>query len=96
MPDAVGPVGRLPDGRAGLGRDEGQGQRAHVLAGGRGPRAPAQTGRVPGQATGPAAGRQAPQVVQAARGRRRQQGWTEELAEGAEDHDERAAFQVCV
>lgn len=58
--DAVGSVGRLPDGRAGLGRDEGQGQRAHVLAGGRGPRVPAQAGRVPGQAAGPAAGRQAP------------------------------------
>lgn len=94
--DAVGSVGWLPDGRAGLGRDEGQGQRAHVLAGGRGPRVPAQAGRVPGQAAGPAAGRQTPQVVQAAGGSSRQQGGAEELAEGAEDHDERAAVQVCV
>lgn len=96
VPDAVGSAGRLPDGRAGLGRDEGQRQRAHVLAGGRGPRVPAQAGRVQGQAAGPAAWRQAPQVVQAAGGSGRQQGGTEKLAEGAEDHDERAAVQVCV
>lgn len=91
MPDASGAAGRLSVRRARNGGDEGQGKRAHLLAGGRGPLAPAQEGRVPGTAAGTAAGRrQAPEVGETEDG----EGRTQELAKGPEDHHERAFVQV--
>jgi len=57
VPDAAGTVRRLPDGRTGNGRDEGQRQRADLLAGGRRPPGQAEEGRVQGTATGTAARR---------------------------------------
>lgn len=90
MPDPVGTVGRLSDRRTGCRRDEGQGQRAHVLAGGRGPPAPPEAGRVSSGATGTAARRQAPKVVET----KGSEGRTAELAESAQNDHERPAVQV--
>lgn len=93
VPDPVGTSGRLPDGRPRDGRDEGQGERAHVLAGGRGPPAPAEEGRVQDAAARTAARRQAPQVVEKPEG---PEGRSAELAESPEDDHERPAVQVRV
>lgn len=91
MPDSAGTAGRLPDHRTGISRDEGQRQRAHILAGGRGPPAPVEKGRVQGPAPGAADGQQAPQVVQTSE---ECEGWAKELVKGPEDDDERTAVQV--
>lgn len=91
MPDAVGTAGRLSDRGTGTGRDERKGQRAHVLAGGRGPLAPAQKGRVQGSAAGTADRSQAPQVVETAEERERGPA---ELVKGPQDDNERSTVQV--
>jgi len=61
------------------------------LAGGRGPPAPVEEGRVQGPAPGAADGQQAPQVVQTSEER---EGWSAELVKGPEDDDERTVIQV--
>lgn len=91
MPDSVGTAGWLSDHRTGIGRDERQRQRAHILAGGRGPPAQIEEGWVQGPAPGAADRQQAPQVVQTSEER---EGWATELVKGPEDDDERTVVQV--
>lgn len=61
------------------------------MAGGRGPPAPVEKGRVQGPAPGAADRQQAPQVVQTSEER---EGWAKEFVEGPEDDDERTVVQV--
>jgi len=61
------------------------------LAGGRGPPAPVEEGRVQGTASGTADRQQAPQVVQTSEERK---GRATELVKGPKDDDERTVVKV--